>query len=424
MRISFLTNILTPYRIHFFDEIFSQLTKTGGKISVFVMTDELPLRPWKYDDLKREYTHLLKGKRVDIGANDYLYNRTVVKDILDFKPDVLIVAGSWTYPTVWKTVFSSKIKQQCPVLFWTESHDHTGLPNASKTKPVIKVVKRFILEQFDGFCLPGKYAIENIAQYIDTRKAQIVRLPNLVDNEYYSYAREMRKYRTELREKNDIRNDVKVFFTPARMVELKGQLPFLLNAANVLNGKNVMFVFAGEGPDKIRIQEIAEQIGVNVRLLDYQNQEQIREWEALSDAFLLPSISDANPLTNIEAAWAGLPLCISCYVGNGPELVDEYSNGVIFDTLNKEDVEQKMLFILKQNDEWFARAGEISYKKAQADFEVHSEVEKFIIELTNRIIRGGYSLKVNENVILCKALLCLETVWYKKIEFIQTLVMG
>lgn len=389
MRIAFLTNILTPYRIHFFDELFSQLNKTGDKLSVFVMTDELPLRPWKYQDLKREYTCLLQGKRMDIGTNDYLYNKTVIKDILGFQPDALIVAGSWTYPTVWKTVFSNKIKHQCPVLFWTESHDHTGLSNASKTKPVIKKVKKSILRQFNGFCVPGKYAIENISQYVDIDKVKIVRLPNLIDNEYYAVANEMRKNKMILREKKGIQDDAKVFFTPARMVDLKGQLPFFINVARIVKGKKVMFILAGEGPDKDAIKELAAKENMNLLVLDYQNQEQIREWEALSDAFLLPSLSDSNPLTNIEAAWAGLPLCVSSYVGNAPELVDEYSNGVVFDTLNKKDVEEKMSFVLSQDDAWFAQAGMLSYQKAQACFEVHSEVSKFIVELENRIILCG-----------------------------------
>ena len=426
MKVAFLTNILTPYRIHFFDEVFSQLTQIDGELSVFVMTDELPLRPWNYNDLKRKYTHLLTGKRIDIGTNDYLYNKTAIKDILDFKPDVLIVAGSWTYPTVWKTVSSNRIKQQCPVLFWTESHDHTGLPNASKTNPVIKKIKKFTLCQFDGFCLPGKYAIENISQYVDTNKVQIIRLPNLIDNEYYACANEMRKKKVILRKEKGIQDDMKVFFTPARMIDLKGQLPFFTNVAKLVKGEKVMFIIAGEGPDKSAIEELAARENINMCILDYQNQEQIREWEALSDVFLLPSLSDSNPLTNIEAAWAGLPLCVSSYVGNAPELVEEYLNGVIFDTLNKEDVEKKISFVLKQSDEWFLKAGNLSYQKAQENFEIHNEVSKFITELATRIVwcGGGDSLTVNENVTLPKVLIRLVSVWYKKTEYIQTPMVG
>ena len=66
MKIAFLTNILTPYRCYFYDQLYNALKREKDDMKVFVMTGALPLRPWTYDSLKREYTTLLKGHKCPI----------------------------------------------------------------------------------------------------------------------------------------------------------------------------------------------------------------------------------------------------------------------------------------------------------------------------------------------------------------------
>ncbi len=376
MRIAFLTNILTPYRVFFFDCLFKHLG--ADNLKVFVMTEELPLRPWRYSDLKREYTELLKGLKVFWHGNDYLFSYNVNKSILEYKPEVLIIAGSWTYPTTWQVMMSKRLKRHTKIFFWTESHNHTGLSNSTKTNAYIRKIKKNLMERFDGFCLPGKYALETISELVDVSKKQIVHLPNLVDNKYYDMAGEIREKKQELRYAKKIAVNQFVFFTPARMCDLKGQIPFFNNVVDAIKGKTVTFVLAGEGPDRAEIERIGREHGLDIRIYNYQNQGQIREWFSLADAFLLPSLSDPNPLSNIEAAWAGLPLCISCYVGNGPELVIDGENGVIFDTLDKTSVCERISFILCQDKTWIKNASEISHRKAKEGFEADSESKKFI----------------------------------------------
>ena len=378
MRIAFLTNILTPYRVFFFDQLYKTLRVEAGDMRVFVMTDSLPLRPWNFQDLKREYTVLLKSKKFFIHDNDFLISFNIKKEVIDFSPDILIVAGSWTYPTTWEVMFDKRITRNTKTFFWTESHNHTGIANSTKTRPAVRKIKQKLINRFDGFCMPGKYALETISQIVDVNSKTIIRLPNLVDDKYFDEANRIRNNKATLRMEKDIPMDRFVFFTPARMRDLKGQLPFFRNVIDAVKEKKVTFVLAGEGPDKDAIEEIGNQNNIDIRIYDYQTQEQIREWLSLADAFLLPSLSGPNPLSNIEAAWAGLPLCVSCYVGNGPELVEDGVNGVIFDTLNKKSVSEKIKFVLQQNKTWKENAGKISHGKAEEGFDSQKESIKFI----------------------------------------------
>ena len=385
MRIAFLTNILTPYRISFYDELNVGLKENGGAMKVFVMTDSLPLRPWTYQELKREYTRLLSGTKVFIGGNDYLYNRNVVSEVCAFNPDILVVAGSWTYPTLFMVANSIRIKRRCKKLLWTESHDCTGINNASKVNPIIRMIKKYIFNRFDGYCVPGKYAYLTISKYIDTKNKIIVKLPNLIDCSFYEKAIEIRKNRKAIRNGQGIADTSFVFISPARFINLKGFVPFFENLGAVLEGKDVTFVLVGGGPEKSRIESVCKANNIKVRLYDYQSQAEIRDWLAAADAFLLPSLSDANPLSSIEASWAGLPLCLSCYVGNGPELIREGANGVIFDTLDSTSVQEKILFMVNQNEKWMNKAREISLTIAKENFEIVNETRSLIKKLNDLI---------------------------------------
>ena len=75
MRLAIVTNIITPYRRNFYEEINKVLQREGGELRVFAMTDSLPLRPWTYEDLKSSYTELLPVKKFFLGENDYLVNQ-------------------------------------------------------------------------------------------------------------------------------------------------------------------------------------------------------------------------------------------------------------------------------------------------------------------------------------------------------------
>lgn len=386
IKIAFLTNILTPYRISFYDELNRLLIEHGGEIRVYAMTDSLPLRPWNYYDLKREYTRLLSGKKFFIGKNDYLFNPSVVKEIMKFCPDTLIIAGSWTYPTFWIAVSSCRLKRYCKRLMWTESHNKTGINNPSKSNNIVQILKKILISNFDGYCVPGLYAKEAIEEIVPTDGKSIIALPNLVDSEYYDYANILRSRKDTLRKEKGISLKKQVFICPARFVDLKGIVPFLSNVSGAKGIDKATFIFIGGGPEKNQITNVAGENNLDVLLYDYQTPDEVRVWLALADVFLLPSLSDANPLSSIEAAWAGLPLCLSCHVGNSPELVDEGINGVVFETLSKEDVCKKVEFILNQSREWYVKAGKHSNNKAKKCFELKKESNRFIESLEEMLI--------------------------------------
>lgn len=381
MRIAIVTNILTPYRKSFYKELSTQLKEEIGELKVFVLTDSLPLRPWTFENLKEDFTELVPGKKVFIKNEDYLFNIRINGYLKKFRPDIVIIAGSWTYPTLWHILLHKD--KGVKYFFWTESHNNRAT-KVGTSNPFILKVKRDFYNHFDGYCIPGKYANETVT-YLIGEKGIRVKLPNLVDNEFYSKARELRKRKVNLREKYSLSLDKIIFVCPARLIKIKGIDLFLKYASYSPNIEKVSFVIAGEGPEKDNIQKVSEKYGIDVKLMGYCSQEVVRELYALADAFWLPSLQDANPLTSIEAAFAGLPLFVSKYTGNSPELVKDGKNGILFDTINRDSVVNAIDFITTIGSEWIQTSGELSYGIASDSFESKKEVTKFVNSFKNII---------------------------------------
>lgn len=374
MKIVVVTNILTPYRMRFYGEMHKQLVEKGGDFKVFVMTKELPLRPWNYDSLQDSFTELLPGQKIMYHGQDELFNFSINKRLKKFAPDIVIIAGSWTYATSWQMLMNKLKGTQ--YFFWSESHTVRATQAASKTG-FWAWLKRFFYMRCDGFCVPGKYATETLNGIVGDHGKR-VRLPNLVDNEYYSEAIVLRKNKSTLRSFYKLPLDKRVFITPARLITIKGIDTFLKQIADNEHKHNSVFVLAGEGPLEQPICEFAKENKVDVRLLGYCDQKIVRDLYAAADFFLLPSLQDHNPLTVIEGSFSGLPLCVSTYVGNSPELVIDKVNGVVYDTINKESVNAAFDFVMSASDEWIAEAGKKAHEVAAENFNCNDETAKLL----------------------------------------------
>ena len=376
MKIQFITNVLTPYRIYFFDILNSVLENRGGMLEVLVMMKPDHNMYWNYYDYERRYTKLLPVKYIK-DKSDYFFNFKLSEFIQDFKPNVIVGCGAYWYPTILSALKYCK-KNNIKFIYWSESNKIKFIDKKGLKYQFRESIRKYSYKRMDGFIYPGKHALELIKDY-NQNPTFLFQLPNLVNSDKYAFFDEQKE---KLRDELGIAKEKLALFCPARLSQEKGIIPFLeIYAKSELKEYSQIYI-AGKGPDEKLIKNYISAHNLNVNLLGYVTEEIMIKYYHACDFFLLPSLSDPSPLSCIEALWSGLPLILSSSVGNLPEALIDGENGFSFNYLN----DNETIHMLNQlpnlfNSEWYIRAKEKCLKLAKLNFDPQQKTAELIEKL-------------------------------------------
>jgi glycosyltransferase involved in cell wall biosynthesis len=113
--------------------------------------------------------------------------------------------------------------------------------------------------------------------------------------------------------------------TPARLDEQKGHRVLLEAVARV---PGATFVLAGDGPERPRLEELAERLGVAGRVHFLGHRSDVPQLLAACDVFALPSLYEGSSLAVLEAMAAEIPV-VSSAVGGTDELIEDGRSGLL-----------------------------------------------------------------------------------------------
>lgn len=374
-----VTNEINPYRKSFYDQLYEYCNSIGIKFTVLLMTKVEHGYNWNYDDVKSDYAILMRGRDFTFPIVNHL-NLEVKKYLKKIRPDIVVMAGSYFFYTNW-IVIALKKKLHYPIYFWSETHFQERRNYSSWKLKVREFIRRFIYKKFDGFWYSGKLSKEMI-EYYAPKDAKYHFVPNLIDNQaYFSSTQELRKDKSKLRTKWEIPDGNIVFVTPARLAWVKGIHTFANLLRKAEKADSVTMLVPGTGPDKEMIENEIKKTGLDIRLLGYQQQNIILELYAIADLFVLPSLSDPNPLTCIEALWSGLPLLVSKHVGNYPEVIEQGHNGYVFDYAAPTEAVEILTKLISASDEWKQKARECSLQIASKYYDPAKVVKRLVDDL-------------------------------------------
>lgn len=382
MNIAIYTNILTPYRKYFYDLLFDECKKNGDEFHVLVMSNTEPNRNWTYDELKTDYTVLLENKILTMGET-YIHLNKNLKAVLEkIKPDILICAGGYLCPGIWKAL-KLKNKLKYKVYFWSESHlneerDYTGLKVRLR-----EIIRSKIYKKFDGFWYAGKLSKQLIDKYCE-KDADMYFMPNLIEEDKYKMCSDVSdEQKKKIREEYNVSTNKCVMVCPARLSYVKGLLPFIKALENLAIKNDITLLVAGDGELRKEIEKELAKNKLDVRLLGFKDQKSIMDLYSIADIFLLPSLSDPNPLTCIEALWAGLPLFISEHCGNYPEVVKQGVNGYVFSYKELEAMNSELTQIVSSDITWRENAKKMSLEIAREKYDSRKVVRDAITYFRN-----------------------------------------
>jgi glycosyltransferase involved in cell wall biosynthesis len=133
----------------------------------------------------------------------------------------------------------------------------------------------------------------------------------------------------------------------ARLDPVKGHVYLLHALAKVIKvNDNVELYLIGGGKEETYLQGIVEQLGLSQFVSFEGSQQDVRPYLRDCDIFVLPSLSEAMPISLIEVFAARRPI-IATNVGGIPKIVSDGDNGLLVDPGSPEQLSEAILKLIQ-----------------------------------------------------------------------------
>lgn len=108
-------------------------------------------------------------------------------------------------------------------------------------------------------------------------------------------------------------------------------------------------IVIGEGPDKLKAEELCAKKGIESKVIFLGNSLEINEILSFSDLFILPSEKESFGLAALEAMASGVPV-VSSNAGGLPEVIQEGVSGYLSDVGDIESMTKNAIRILENTE--------------------------------------------------------------------------
>lgn len=366
----------TPYRNHLFESLQREAEKRKINFEVHFFEKTNKSRPnWVFNSHSLKYKHTF-WKPIFKKGTVLHFNFGLLRHIFQEKPDLIISGG------VWSSINSILLILYTRLTF--VAWDETNRFDFGSQRKTLKPIKRFLVNKLTYFAVPGR---ESVLFYADLLTKQsferkvFMQLPNLVDESLFSsvtdaavIARVCQKYRIGL--------DQKIIYWPARFIKDKGIENFIqFLDRDQLQGW--LLILVGHGPLQSQIEDLVAKRGIqsHVLMLKSLPYDEAIHFYKIADLLIMPSISDSNPLSVIEAIHSSLPILISNRVGNIHEVLKNGINGVSVDPFNRESVKSGINIMFRKSKEELKEMGKKSKELANANFNTSKVITRFFDDL-------------------------------------------
>ncbi len=213
--------------------------------------------------------------------------------------------------------------------------------------PSYQSITQFSIQKSDGITAVSEYLRQETVEHFDVPASRIEVIPNFVDLNFYK--RDAHPcHRARLSQEGErivmhISN-----FRPVKRVDDAVRV-----FARIARALPARLVLIGDGPERGRVQQTAEEEGVAERVTFLGKQESVAEILSCADLFLLPSASESFGLVALEAMSCGVPV-VATRVGGVPEVVPEGEAGYLADVGDVDLMAARGIEILSDRETWRA----------------------------------------------------------------------
>lgn len=312
MKLLFLTNVPSPYRVDFFNELgkYCDLTVLFEK-KTSTERDE----SWKHYKFNTFKGVFLKGKSTSV---DTAFCPEVIKYIKD-RSFNRIICATFTSPT---GIYAIQYMKRHHISYYLECDG--GF--AKNGKGIKEKIKRYFITGAEGYFSTGRTCDEYYCTYgADPKK--IIRYPFSSLKNF-----DIIDFPISLDEKGKLRNKLgiqekKVVLTVGQFIHRKG-FDILLHAmANI--PKSIGVYFVGGKPTEEYLEMKRKYDLTNAHFVGFKSKEELADYYKAADVFVLPTREDIWGLVVEEAMAYGLPVISTDNCAAALELIESGENGYI-----------------------------------------------------------------------------------------------
>ena len=311
----------TPYRAPLLDRV-AALDEID--LSVIYAASTVAGRTWRVEP--EHDAVFLRGVRLP-GAqqllhHDYPVTPGIVPALEHVSPDVVVVSG-WSTFAAQGAIAWSRVRG-VPYVLLVESHD--AGPRPGWRRQVKGTVVPPIVRAASGALVTGTLARRSMIER-GARPDDVHVFANTIDVEGFgARADELASRRPDLRAELDVADDDVLVLSVARLAPEKAH-DLLVRSVAGADDTRLVLVLVGEGPERARLRQLADELDVRLVLTGDSPWERIVEAYVAADVFALLSEREPWGVVVNEAAACGLPLVLSDRVGAAPDLLRDGENG-------------------------------------------------------------------------------------------------
>ncbi|GMK41167.1 hypothetical protein PCCS19_42230 [Paenibacillus sp. CCS19] len=329
MRVLFTTNIPSPYRVDFFNELGKYCDLT---VLFESQTDKSRDANWLADKVTKFNAVFMKG--IKKGSAD-AFCPEVLKYLSLKKYDVIVI-GAYHTPTGMMAIQYLKMRN-IPFILSSDG-------GMKKTEHRINYrIKKYFISSASAWLSTGAITNEYL-EYYGAKKEKIYVYPftsikKAMILEKPLSTEEKLKIRRELGMLED-----KIVLSVGQFIHRKGY-DVLLEACKDLDNNIGIYIVGGQPTEEyIRLKHEFEL--TNVHFIDFMKPPQLAKYYQASDLFVLPTREDIWGLVINEAMSQGLPIITTSKCVAGMEMINGEENGLIIPINDVDQLQTGMVKLL------------------------------------------------------------------------------
>ena len=291
------------------------------------------------------YKLLFESNMEDVSKISGIYK--IIKEIYSYKPDIVVIPG-YSNLLYWIALFLGKFILRIKVIATVDSTEYDNPRRTYK-----EIIKKTFLRFCDYVFCYGTKSKEYVVKLGMSPERVIIRYQATNNQAIESVYNTYKGKRDYLISKNGFK---KYNFIYVGRLNKKKNIESLIKAFKLLkdnleNSKDWGLILVGEGDRKEYLANLITELSVpEVFFIGGKSWKEVPIYYALSDVFILPSISEPWGLVVNEAMVCGLPVIVSDRAGSAYDLVKEGRNGFTFNPFNEKELFRKMAYFVKNPD--------------------------------------------------------------------------